>query len=186
MQDSSVFRALVEVSWSNVYRDVGGQMNWKLAMAKMMLAVVTLSGPVVAQKQAAPPPEKDHHSRYRLMDLATFGGPKSYLPGGLDITAAGFLNNRGRIAGWADTSGSDPFPDFCWDDDCFVGHAFVGGRNGKRDLGVLPGGTSSDASWIAHNGLISGDSQNGQVDPLIPGLPQVRAVLWRQGGMVNL
>ena len=62
----------------------------------------------------------------------------------------------------------------------------MGGRNGKKDLGVLPGGASSDTTWIAENGLVSGDSQNGELDPLVPGIPEIRAVLWRHGQIIDL
>jgi probable HAF family extracellular repeat protein len=51
---------------------------------------------------------------------------------------------------------------------------------------VLPGGASSEATRITDNGLIAGDSQNGETDPLIPGFPQIRAVLWKQGEMIDL
>ena len=122
-----------------------------------------------------------HHSQYRLIDLGTLGGPQSYIPEGAGITDARLLNNKGSIIGLADTSNPDPFPDFCWVDDCFAAHAFVGGSKGKKDLGVLIGGASSDTSWIADNGVISGDSQNGKIDPLIPGFPEIHAVLWRDG-----
>ena len=79
----------------------------------------------------------------------------------------------------------DPFPDFCWAEDCFVTHAFQWKNGATQDLGVLPGGASSDANWITDNELIAGDSQNGETDPLIPGFPQIRAVLWKHGEMID-
>jgi probable HAF family extracellular repeat protein len=161
-------------------------MNRNLATTRMIFSVLTLTALAVAQLPTAAPLEHHHHPRYRLIDLGTFGGPQSYVPNGLEITATRFLNNSGHVVGWADTSSSDPFPDFCWDEDCFVGHAFVGGRNGKKDLGVLPGGASSDTTWIAENGLVAGDSQNGELDPLVPGIPEIRAVLWRHGHIIDL
>src|SRR5258708_37504388 len=67
----------------------------------------------------------DSHAqtRYKLVDLGTFGGPQSYinLP---DISYAPVLNNSGVVAGWADTLDPDPYPDFCFDGDCLVAHAF--------------------------------------------------------------
>jgi len=90
------------------------------------------------------------------------------------------------MTGSADTPVSDPYPDFCFDDDCFVSHA-VQWRNGVRtDLGALPGGASSASDWVSGNGLIAGLSENGELDPLIPGLPEVRAVLWRGGAITDL
>jgi probable HAF family extracellular repeat protein len=40
--------------------------------------------------------------------------------------------------------------------------------------------------WISRNGLITGNSQNGAIDPLVPGLPEIRAVLWRDGKIIDL
>jgi probable HAF family extracellular repeat protein len=70
--------------------------------------------------------------------------------------------------------------------DCFVTHAFQF-RNGiKTDLGMLPGGASSAAFWINAKGWITGNSENGETDPLIAGLPEVRAVLWKGGKIQDL
>ena len=121
----------------------------------------------------------------QTVDLGTFGGPQSYvnIP---DLWYGRVLNNRGVVAGLADTSTPDPFPDFCWVEDCFVAHAFRSKNGAKQDLGVFPGGASSEANWITDNGLIAGDSQNGETDPLIPGFPQMHAVLWEHGEMIDL
>jgi probable HAF family extracellular repeat protein len=120
--------------------------------------------------------------RYRLVDLGTFGGPASYFPNGLD----GILNDLGTIVGWANTSMPDPFDPFCAAPNCFVTHAFRV-RNGKlSDLGTLSGGVNSQAVWISANGLIAGSSDNGELDPAVPGLPQGHAVLWRDGQIVDL
>jgi hypothetical protein len=124
------------------------------------------------------------HTRYKLIDLGTFGGPQSYvnIPDGY----APVLNARGRVAGSADTSTPDPYPSFCFNEDCFVSHALQS-RNGVTiDLGVLPGGASSASSWISANGLIAGVSQNGEFDPLVAGFPELRAVLWKNGHITDL
>jgi probable HAF family extracellular repeat protein len=128
---------------------------------------------------------KTAHARYRLIDLGTLGGPQSYLniPSG---SYARVLNNRGRVTGWTDTPAPDPFPDVCFDDDCFIAHAFAWQRGRMRDLGTLPGGGSSQGNWISSNGLIAGISQNGEIDPLVPGFPEFRAVLWRKGEITDL
>src|SRR5262249_468322 len=117
---------------------------------------------------------------YKLIDLGTFGGPASYFPNGFD----GILNNHGTAVGGANTSTPDPF---CFPaSSCFADHAFLA-RNGRvTDLGALEGGSGSLAVWISANGLIVGLSQNGEIDPLIPGFPEVRGVLWRNGNIVNL
>jgi hypothetical protein len=75
---------------------------------------------------------------------------------------------------------------FCSTFDCYVSHAFQW-RNGVRtDLGALPGGFSSASTSISSSGLIAGFSQNGEIDPLVSGFPEARAVLWNHGEIVNL
>ncbi len=80
----------------------------------------------------------------------------------------------------------DPFPNFCFELDCFTVHAFRWHNGVRTDLGVLPGGVNSLASWISANGLVAGVAENGQIDPLIPGFPELRAVLWQNGGITDL
>jgi probable HAF family extracellular repeat protein len=158
--------------------------------------VVTLSGTGVAAGAIIPAtPSLDEqplsqldapqHHRYKLLDLGTFGGPQSYvnIP---DTSYARVLNNRGMVAGWADTPLPDPYPDFCFDGDCLVAHAFRWQRGIRSDLGVLPGGASSQGNWVSSNGLIAGISQNGEIDPLVPGFPEFRAVLWRNREIIDL
>jgi uncharacterized membrane protein len=62
-----------------------------------------------------------------------------------------------------------------------VTHAFQLTNGIRTDLGTLPGGASSAAFWINAKGWITGNSENGETNPLIPGLPEVLAVLWKQG-----
>jgi probable HAF family extracellular repeat protein len=96
------------------------------------------------------------------------------------------LNKHGSAAGWADTSIPDPYPDFCFDEDCFVAHAFQWKNGVRSDLGTLPGGVSSQSTWIGENGLVAGVSQNGEIDPLISGFPELRAVVWDHGKATDL
>jgi hypothetical protein len=123
-----------------------------------MTLFAALAAPIqlAAQEQQKNKPR----TRYKLIDLGTFGGPASYFSNGAD----GILNNRGTAAGWADTSTPDPYPAFCYNADCFVSHAFQSQNGVLTDLGVLPGGASSSAFWITPNGLILGNSENGQID----------------------
>jgi probable HAF family extracellular repeat protein len=126
--------------------------------------------------------------RYKLIDMGTFGGPQSFFNDGNDgNNSVTVLNNRGVIAGWADTALPDPFPGFCFDDDCLVTHAFQWRAGVRTDLGALTDGMSSQANWISASGLIAGVAQNGEIDPLLPGgVPELRAVLWRNGGITDL
>src|SRR5262249_41510348 len=124
---------------------------------------------------------KQEHAHYKLIDLGTFGGPNSYYNFSTHV-----INNHGVVAGYADTPMPDPFPDFCFNGDCYVSHALQWQNGIVTDLGALPGGGSSQPNWINDRGLIAGISQNGQVDPLISGFPEFRAVLWQDGNITDL
>jgi len=78
----------------------------------MTILLVALVSPIQTVAQ-----ERTH---YRLIDLGTFGGPQSYvnIPDGY----APVLNDSGMVAGTADTSTPDPYPSFCFNEDCFVSH----------------------------------------------------------------
>ena len=118
--------------------------------------------------------------RYRLIDLGTLGGPNSAefeFP---------FINNRGVIAGAADTALPDPNAPDCYDPNCFIIHGFVWRHGVMNDLGALPGAYNSEAIWNNNNGLTVGQSQNGLMDPLLA-FPAAVAVLWNKNGqIVNL
>lgn len=132
-------------------------------------------------------PSSAQQPRYKLIDMGTLGGPASELNNGNDgNNAVTVLNNRGMLAGWAETSSPDPFPAFCFTDDCYVAHAFQWQAGVRTDLGALDSTVSSQAVWISANGLIAGTSENGEFDPLVNGLPEIRAVLWRKGRIADL
>ena len=139
--------------------------------------------------------DEHRHHHYKLIDMGTLGGPSSYLNAFVDgfstgvnahfFSGAQLLNKQGILAGWADTSTPDAFPSFCFNADCFVSHAFQSQEGRVTDLGALAAGWSSAATGINDTGQIVGLSQNGVIDPLI-GLPEVRAVLWQNGQIVDL
>src|SRR5438093_6650557 len=81
------------------------------------------------------------HTRYKLIDIGTFGGPNS------SPASTRPLDSRGTLAGQADTSTPDPYPDFCFSGDCFVSHAFQWQNGLLTDLGVLTPGVSSSSAW---------------------------------------
>lgn len=157
----------------------------------MYITAVTLLAALAVPVQLAAQNKQDHpHNphHYQLVDLgSTFGGPQSYLNMGIaNALDPAVLNSGGTAVGFADTSLSDPFPNFCFYD-CYVVHAFQAGSGGVlTDLGSLPGGGSSAAIWISANGLVAGLSENGGTDPLYAGLPEVHAVLWQQGTITDL
>jgi probable HAF family extracellular repeat protein len=152
----------------------------KLTRSLIAVLVTALATSSWAGAQNAP--GNSQTPRYRLIDLGTLGGPASYFPNGLD----GILNNHGTTVGWANTSALDPFDPFCIAPNCFVAHAFQFQNGVLMDLGTLPAGASSSASWLSANGLAVGLSDNGEIDPMVPGFPQLRAVLWRNGQIIDL
>ena len=149
--------------------------------AMTLFAALAIPLGLTAQDDAAQHKKAPHH-HYKLIDIGTFGGPASYFTNGFD----GILNNQGTAAGWTDTSMPDPYPPFCFNGDCYESHAFQSQNGIVTDLGVLSGGASSNAVWITANGTIVGTSQNGQIDPLFPGFPETRAVIWREGAITDL
>lgn len=156
------------------------------SVISMIIAfVVALAAPVPLSAQ-------QHHHHYKLVDLGTLGGTSSYLNLGSGQDFGNFssvLNNHGTITGFANTSIPDLFPAFCFDleGSCLVTHVFQA-ENGRdlKDLGALLDGVSSASTWISPNGLIAGLSENGKTDPLIPSFPEMRAVLWQDGEIIDL
>jgi probable HAF family extracellular repeat protein len=151
-------------------------------LARYLIVVAATVGLLVTSAIPVRAAAQEHH-HYKLIDLGTFGGPASYFSNGSD----GILNSQGIAAGWADTSMPDPYSQFCFNPPgCFETHAFQSRNGVVTDLGVLPGGASSNAVWITANGLIVGTSQNGQIDPLLPGFPEGHAVIWQNGAIQDL
>jgi probable HAF family extracellular repeat protein len=157
-------------------------------MARYLIVVAAAVAMLVISAEPVPAAAQEHH-HYKLIDIGTFGGPQSYVnPGSGNETnnEAMVLNSGGSVTGSADFSTPDPFPTFCFNEDCFTAHAFVWKNGSKIDMGALPGGASSAANWIGSNGLVAGLSENGEIDPLIPGFPELRATLWAHGGIIDL
>jgi len=146
----------------------------------MLISALAVSDGLSAQENQD---HHQHHHHYQLVDMGTFGGPMSDLPDG---GSAALLTNHGVLVGGSDTPTPDPFPDFCFVPDCFVSHAFQWQNGTVTDLGVLPNGWSSASTWISPNGLVAGFSQNGEIDPLFAGFPEMQSVLWKQGAIVDL
>src|SRR5712692_3092591 len=91
-----------------------------IAALALLFAALALPARLAAQHNQDPNP-KLHH--YKLIDIGTFGGPQSSVTGEGN-GGSRVLNNHGTLTGYADTSTPDPFPDFCFNEDCFVTHAF--------------------------------------------------------------
>ena len=121
------------------------------------------------------------HTRYKLIDIGTFGGPASYLT---EFGAGGgepVLNNAGVLVGKANTPDADPLCML----NCFLFHAFQWDSGVLTDLGTLPGGSVSDVASLNARGLVAGMSLNGATDPITGG-PETRAVLWKRHQITDL
>jgi len=136
--------------------------------------VMAVSLQLAAQQQHAT------HHHYKLIEV----GPRSYINGFEYYGPVQNLNARGILIGWADTNTPDPYPNFCFSPDCLVTNGFRGPNHQNGNLPALTNGVSSAAHWISANGLVAGGSENGETDPLDPGFPEVRAVLWDKGGNI--
>jgi probable HAF family extracellular repeat protein len=147
----------------------------RLNFAVAIAAFILLEIPMTAGAQDG---RKHHH--YMLIDMGTFGGPN----GGIVNASSLVLNNHGMLIGASDTAMPDPFAPNCFFD-CYVVHGWMWQEGTITDLGTLPGGVSSIASSINARGAISGQAQNGSVDPLT-GWPEADAVLWEHGQVSNL
>jgi probable HAF family extracellular repeat protein len=150
----------------------------------VLFAAVAPTNRVAGQQQTDSKNPKQEHQRYKLIDLGTFGGPNSYLPEPNQAIRA--LNNRGVVAGGADTSTADPF---CLNADCLASHTFRWQNGVLTDLGALPAATPglnlSEPQWINDRGDIVGASEDGKIDPAL-GFPEFRGVLWKDGQIIDL
>src|SRR5205807_5340432 len=124
------------------------------------------------------------HTRYKLIDIGTFGGPASYFTDPGVGPGSNVLNNRGMLAGKADLRTPDPHSGNC-PPICFQAHVFRWYRGIVSDLGTLPGGNNSDVGGINARGWIVGGSETGEIDPDSGG-QFFHAVLWKSNEIVDL
>jgi hypothetical protein len=156
----------------------------KLTHTARALMLLLAFESLLSAQQARP---RITHTKYKLIDLGTLGGPVSYeSPNG---ESNQILSDSGVIAFSADTSIPDPnAPDFCFNphpDGCFVTHATQWKQGALTDLGALPGLNSSTAGAINDRGWSVGFSQNGLFDPLI-GVPVTTATFWKRDGIHDI
>jgi probable HAF family extracellular repeat protein len=147
--------------------------TWMWMSVMSLLAALVAPVRVVAQDNL--PPNHHSHHQYRLIDLGTLGGPSSNV-----TSTERILNNHGTVACSADTPLPDPN-----NPGGFIIHSCQWRNGVLTDLGSLPGGNNSDANAINNRGLIIGWSENGVIDPLL-GIPEVEAVAYKNGGIINL
>lgn len=124
---------------------------------------------------------------YKLIDIGTLGGPASFINPVFNSVPA--LNSHGTTVGTSatptpSTSTSNVFA-------CLnpgnVFHAFELQNGSVTDLGALQSAAQncSDAGSVNARGEIAGTSEIDELDP-VTGAKEIRAVLWRQGEIINL
>ena len=90
--------------------------TWMWMTAVSLFAALTMPVCMAAQDN----PTQDHkskHHQYKLIDMGSFGGPASLVPGS-EVS----INSRGTAIMQGDTATPDPFyPNCFWD--CLVNHA---------------------------------------------------------------
>jgi probable HAF family extracellular repeat protein len=129
------------------------------------------------------------HTRYKLIDLGTLGGPNSG-PAGFSGGGVQLINNQGTAVGTSETLITDadypnvnPIYQCC--PDPYVFHAFSWRKGKVTDLAPQLRLDSSVANWISGSGLIAGVSETGATDPLT-GWPEAHAALWKEGKPIDL
>lgn len=116
-----------------------------------LVPVIAILASLGLSAQSAEHEHRRAHPRFKLIDLGTLGGPHSY--GSTSGDGFRMLNNSGVVASLADTDEPDPnAPNFCFNTDCFMAHAFQWKDGLKTDLGALPGMNSSAAGSINERG----------------------------------
>ena len=139
-----------------------------LCASALLLAIISPSVVTAGPQQAPAAPD---YPRYCLINLGALGAPN-----GAPVFPGVVLNNHGDVIAQAGTSTADPHPIPLQEG--FIWHGILSNATGiVHDFGALPGTNHSLPSGISQNGLITGFSGNGTVDPLT-GFGPLRAVLW--------
>lgn len=159
----------------------------RLTHTKTMVLFLALAIPLLLAAQGW----AQNFRHYKLIDIGTFGGPASFINPVFNSVPA--LNSHGATVGWSatltpSTSTSNGFA--CGGPDGLVPnvfHAFELQNGAVTDLSSLPpaGQNCSDGGSVNARGEIAGTSEVDELDPVI-GIKEVRAVLWKQGEIINL
>ena len=139
------------------------------AVAVGLITAIVMSVPVAAQQ-----------TRYKLIDLGTFGGPNSFVNG--DIPP--MINNRGAVAGAAETSTPCPYAGG-FVSDGVLQQAFSWQNGVLTNLGLLPGGCFTLPNSINSKGMMVGSGDIGVIDDAT-GLPVIHADLRYKSQVLDL
>src|SRR5690348_6140146 len=140
----------------------------------MCITAITLLAALAIPVQLAA-----QHTRYKLIDIGTLGGPSAHGPG--NGGGSPLLNNAGTVVGSADTSIPCNNPN-----NCPVSHAFRWQNGVLTDLGALSAQVNgSGANAINARAWITGFSATGELDP-VTGFPAGHAVLWKDDQIMDL
>ena len=153
--------------------------TWMWMTAVSLFAALTMPVCMAAQNN----PTQDHkskHHQYKLIDMGSFGGPASLVPGS-EVS----INSRGTAIMQGDTATPDPFyPNCFWD--CLVNHAGAWRDGVLTDLGELNNPNNScQPTWINDRDVVVGACENGLIDPLA-NFPEIDAVVWKNGRIIDL
>src|SRR5579863_7602752 len=150
--------------------------------ALLLLAALATPARLVAQDN----PDHNWHHHYQMVQIPTLGGVETNFFDTTDNVAV--LNNHGEVSGGAaETLVPDPnAPQYWLDLQGDLNYAFVWQDGSLTNLGSLPGANNSYSLWISESGVVAGASENGQIDPSVPELPEINAVVWRGGKITNL
>lgn len=149
------------------------------------VALCAVAGTISMTAQPSPDHGKQH-VRYLLVNLGTFGGPTSGLNCCGDVPPV--LNDRGTVTGSADTSQPNPnFTNFNprIGSDPYLSTGFKWQNGRLTSLKPLSGGFNTTTGSINAYGAISGNSEVGEVDPIL-GVPGCHAALWDKDSVVGL
>jgi probable HAF family extracellular repeat protein len=150
------------------------------------IAALALFAALAIPVQLASQNKQDQlHHHYQLIQIPTLGGPGANFFDNTNNIAV--LNSRGSVSGGAaDTLIPDPFNPVYWWSNGNVTKAYLWENGSLTELGSLLDNVNSGSAWISSNGVVAGLSENGQIDPSIPDLPEISPVMWRDGKITNL
>ncbi len=120
------------------------------------------------------------HTRYKLIDLGTFGGPNSFING----DAPPMINNKGAVAGAAETAIPCPYAGG-FVSDGVLQPAFIWENGVLTNLGLLPGGCFTLPGSINSKGMMVGSGDIGVIDDAT-GLPVIHADFRYKGQVLDL